>query len=96
MFDAAEAPPGLPRTVSFEQARAERGPIAAIEGWMGKRAARLGWRITAPLPVTPVFDLIAKHGDVSVPEMWEVFNMGVGFVCVVPAERADAKTRTLS
>jgi phosphoribosylformylglycinamidine cyclo-ligase len=50
---------------------------------------RLGWRIDAPLPVTPVFDLIAKHGDVPAAEMWEVFNMGCGFVCVVPADRAQ-------
>ncbi len=50
---------------------------------------RLGWRIDTPLPVTPIFDLIARHGDVSAAEMWEVFNMGCGFVCVVPADRAD-------
>ncbi|UTI64702.1 phosphoribosylformylglycinamidine cyclo-ligase [Paraconexibacter antarcticus] len=57
---------------------------------------RLGWRISAPLPVTPVFDLIARHGAVSVPEMWEVFNMGCGFVCVVPAERADDAVEALA
>ncbi|WP_354699831.1 Phosphoribosylformylglycinamidine cyclo-ligase [Paraconexibacter sp. AEG42_29] len=50
---------------------------------------RLGWTIDAPLPVTPIFGLIQEHGSVSVAEMWEVFNMGCGFVCVVPADRAD-------
>lgn len=59
-------------------------------------ATRLGWRISAPLPVTPIFELIARHGDVSVPEMWEVFNMGCGFVCVVPAERAEDAVETLA
>lgn len=52
-------------------------------------AGRLGWRIDEPLPVTPVFDLIAKAGDVPAQEMWEVFNMGCGFIAVVPEERAD-------
>jgi phosphoribosylformylglycinamidine cyclo-ligase len=50
---------------------------------------RLGWAIESPLPVPPVFELIARHGDVSAREMWEVFNMGCGFVCVVPEDRCD-------
>ncbi len=57
---------------------------------------RLGWSIDSPLPVTPIFDLIAKHGDVAAAEMWEVFNMGCGFVCVVPEERADDATKLLA
>jgi phosphoribosylformylglycinamidine cyclo-ligase len=50
---------------------------------------RLGWSIEAPLPVPPVCTLIADRGDVPVAEMWEVFNMGCGFVAVVPDDRAD-------
>jgi phosphoribosylformylglycinamidine cyclo-ligase len=50
---------------------------------------RLGWAIEAPLPVPPVFDLIAARGRVPAAEMWEVFNMGCGFVAVVPEPRAD-------
>jgi phosphoribosylformylglycinamidine cyclo-ligase len=50
---------------------------------------RVGWTIDAPLPVPPVFDLIAKGGDVSPEEMWEVFNMGCGMVAVVPEDRVD-------
>jgi phosphoribosylformylglycinamidine cyclo-ligase len=34
-------------------------------------------------PVLPVFDWIAKLGDVASSEMEHVFNMGVGFVLVV-------------
>ncbi len=50
---------------------------------------RLGWRIEQPLPVPPIFDLIARGGSVPAAEMWEVFNMGCGFVAVVPEARAD-------
>ncbi len=49
----------------------------------------IGFEIKDPLPVPPVFELIAELGRVSVVEMWEVFNMGCGFCAVVPAERAD-------
>jgi phosphoribosylformylglycinamidine cyclo-ligase len=51
----------------------------------------VGFEITEPLPVPPVFALIAQLGDVPPAEMWEVFNMGCGFCAVVPeadAERA--------
>jgi phosphoribosylformylglycinamidine cyclo-ligase len=36
-----------------------------------------------------VFGLVARLGGVSGAEMWEVFNMGCGFVAMVPGERAD-------
>jgi phosphoribosylformylglycinamidine cyclo-ligase len=52
-------------------------------------ASRLGWNVEQPLPVPPVFELIARGGDVPAQEMWEVFNMGCGFVAVVPEDRAD-------
>jgi phosphoribosylformylglycinamidine cyclo-ligase len=51
-------------------------------------AERIGWEVDAPLPVPAVCELIARHGDVPPAEMWEVFNMGCGFVCVVPEARA--------
>jgi phosphoribosylformylglycinamidine cyclo-ligase len=50
-----------------------------------------GFEISAPLDVTPVFGLIAETGGVEPAEMWEVFNMGCGFVAVVaPADEAAA------
>ncbi|HEY1715329.1 MAG TPA: phosphoribosylformylglycinamidine cyclo-ligase [Solirubrobacteraceae bacterium] len=49
----------------------------------------VGFEISAPLPVLPVFSLIAELGDVPAAEMWEVFNMGCGFCAVVPAAEAD-------
>ncbi len=40
-------------------------------------------------PVPAIFDLIAARGAVSQAEMFEVFNMGAGFLLVVgPAEAA--------
>jgi phosphoribosylformylglycinamidine cyclo-ligase len=56
----------------------------------------VGYSITSPLPSPPVFDLIASCGDVSVAEMWEVFNMGCGLVVMVPAEHATAAVARLA
>lgn len=50
----------------------------------------VGYEVTDPLPVPPVFDLIAELGGVPAAEMHEVFNMGLGFVCVVPEAEAEA------
>jgi phosphoribosylformylglycinamidine cyclo-ligase len=43
----------------------------------------VGFEISQPLPVCPVFSAIAELGNVTAAEMWEVFNMGCGFCCVV-------------
>jgi phosphoribosylformylglycinamidine cyclo-ligase len=51
--------------------------------------APVGYRIDEPLPVSPIFDIVARLGAVEAAEMWEVYNMGCGFVAVVPADRAD-------
>ena len=57
---------------------------------------RVGFEITEPLPVTPVFSLIAELGDVPPAEMWEVFNMGCkGFCAVVGAADAEARAVAL-
>ena len=50
----------------------------------------VGYEIDAPLPVPPVFELIARRGGVEPAEMQKVFNMGCGFVAIAPAESADA------
>ena len=52
-------------------------------------AAPVGYEIDDPLPVPPIFDLIADLGGVSDDEMYDVFNMGCGFVCVVAERDAD-------
>ena len=54
------------------------------------------YRVTDALPVPPVFGLVQRLGGVADAEMWRVFNMGCGFVCVVPAERADDAVAVLA
>ena len=53
-------------------------------------AAPVGYEIDDPLPVPPIFDLIRELGEVADDEMYEVFNMGCGFCCVV--REPDAST----
>jgi phosphoribosylformylglycinamidine cyclo-ligase len=62
----------------------------------GSGPARPGFAITDPLPLTPVFGLIAQLGDIPAAEMWEVFNMGCGFVAVVPDADADRAVALLA
>jgi phosphoribosylformylglycinamidine cyclo-ligase len=50
--------------------------------------AAVGYRIDSPLPVPPVFELIAARSATGDEEMHEVFNMGCGFCVVVPAAQA--------
>jgi len=50
---------------------------------------RVGYEVTTPLPVPPILDLIGQLGAVPESEMWEVFNMGCGFVIVIPADAVD-------
>ncbi|MDX6699022.1 MAG: phosphoribosylformylglycinamidine cyclo-ligase [Solirubrobacteraceae bacterium] len=56
----------------------------------------VGFDVTAPLPVPPVFDLIAQRGGVGAAEMWQVFNMGCGFCAIVAAEAADEAVALLA
>lgn len=72
--------------------------LAHITGGGLNNLLRLGsgCEISDPLPVSPVFGLVQKLGEVSEAEMWEVFNMGCGFVAVVPEADADAATEILA
>jgi len=56
----------------------------------------VGFAIDSPLPVPPIFGLIARCGNVGEDEMWDVFNMGCGFVAVVAADDADEAVALLS
>jgi phosphoribosylformylglycinamidine cyclo-ligase len=56
----------------------------------------VGFELDDPLPVPPVFGLVQELGRVSDTEMWDVFNMGCGFVCAVPAEEVDAAAALLA
>jgi phosphoribosylformylglycinamidine cyclo-ligase len=57
---------------------------------------RLGFAIEEPLPVPAVCALVAELGDVPTSEMWDVFNMGCGFVAIVPEARAGDAVALLS
>jgi len=46
-------------------------------------------------PVPPVFKWMQKAGDVPAKEMWNVFNMGIGFVLMVRPFFADPITEML-
>ncbi len=52
-----------------------------------------GFRIDSLPETPPIFGLIQKHGPVSIAEMYQVFNMGIGFCIVLPAEEADSAIR---
>jgi phosphoribosylformylglycinamidine cyclo-ligase len=58
--------------------------------------AAVGFRIDRPLPVPAVFELIAARGQVGAAELWETFNMGCGFCCVVPGGDADRAIELLA
>src|SRR6266536_522113 len=56
-------------------------------------AATVGYEIDRLIEPHPIFPLIQRHAGVDDSEMFEVFNMGIGFCYVV--DRADAE-RTLA
>ena len=46
--------------------------------------------------VPPIFALIQERGNVPEPEMYRTFNMGIGFVLIVPAEQASLLAHRLN
>ena len=56
----------------------------------------LGARIEkSAVRVLPIFDLIAKKGNIPERDMFNTFNMGVGMSVVVAAEDADTALQVL-
>ena len=49
----------------------------------------------ASVNVLPIFDLIAKEGNIDERDMFNTFNMGVGMSVVVPKEQVDLALETL-
>ena len=41
------------------------------------------------IKILPIFDLIAKTGDIPKRDMFNTFNMGVGMILVVPADKVE-------
>jgi phosphoribosylformylglycinamidine cyclo-ligase len=51
----------------------------------------VGFELDDPLPPQPLFELIATAGELGPAAMYETFNMGTGFCCIVDgADAADA------
>ena len=50
----------------------------------------------ADVRVLPIFDLIAKTGNIPERDMFNTFNMGVGMSVVVAAEDADKAIEVLN
>ena len=48
------------------------------------------------VPVPPIFDLIAKEGNIPERDMYNTFNMGVGMILAVPKDQAGAAVDLLS
>jgi len=46
-------------------------------------------------PVPPIFDVIAREGDVDQAEMFRTFNMGIGMVVVMAPHFAHSAAKTL-
>ena len=56
----------------------------------------LGAKINeSSIRVLPIFDLIAKTGNISKRDMFNTFNMGVGMAVIVSPETADAALSAL-
>lgn len=49
----------------------------------------------AAVPVLPIFDFIAKTGDIPERDMFNTFNMGIGMVIVVSQEDVDRAIKFL-
>src|SRR3954468_21837147 len=55
----------------------------------------VAYRLEEALPVLPIFGLVQRLGNVPDEEMWRVFNMGCGFIAVVPAGAAEEAAAVL-
>lgn len=59
------------------------------------RITSLGFEITDPLQPQPIFRFLQEQGGVEDAEMYRTFNMGMGFVVVVPEEDAEKACRIM-
>jgi len=58
-------------------------------------AEGVSYAVDSPLPVPPIFELVAERGGVGDDEMHDVFNMGCGFCVVVPASDTEVALELL-
>lgn len=50
------------------------------------RLGEFGFSLDSPLPPQEIYFWIAKTGRISEPEMYRTFNMGMGYVVILPEE----------
>lgn len=78
----------------FEKSSVKGAAHITGGGIAGNVARALNDRVDAVMhrgswPVLKLFDAIQKWGDVPASEMYEVFNMGLGFIVIVDQAQAD-------
>ncbi|MCX9011906.1 MAG: phosphoribosylformylglycinamidine cyclo-ligase [Candidatus Methanoperedens sp.] len=59
------------------------------------RITEYGFDITDPLEPQPIFRFLQEEGDVEDVEMYKTFNMGMGFVVVLPGDKARDASKIL-
>ena len=59
------------------------------------RITKFGFQITDPLEPQPIFRLLQELGNVDDAEMYRTFNMGMGFVVVLPESEAEKACRIM-
>lgn len=64
-------------------------------GWrkLTRAVLPLSYEIDTLPPSLPIFEFIRKHARKPVKELYEIFNMGVGFAIFVPEDHADRAVR---
>jgi len=60
-----------------------------------RRITPLGFEITDPLPPQSIFQFLQEQGNVDDAEMYRTFNMGMGFVVVLPESEAKEACRIM-
>jgi phosphoribosylformylglycinamidine cyclo-ligase len=58
--------------------------------------AEVGFVLDSLPPPPPIFDLIEQRGGISRAEMFEVYNMGIGFCVVLPERDVEAALAILA
>ena len=71
-------------------------PFVAVAPLVVESHAWLQRTQLGPLPAPAVYDLIRARGGATEAELWSVFNMGCGFIAVVPEHAADAAVALLA
>ncbi|MHC1576182.1 MAG: phosphoribosylformylglycinamidine cyclo-ligase, partial [Methanosarcinaceae archaeon] len=54
-----------------------------------KRVTDLGFEFSDPLEPSPIFKFLQEQGHVDDLEMYKTFNMGMGFLIILPQDQAE-------